>query len=64
MNRIPQALLDDLRNATEYHNYVQQCPPVAALKDDKTASEWLRTAALNLGEALIAARSAGEVPHA
>ena len=64
MNRIPQVLLDDLRNATEFFNSVDG--DIASIHNgtSQIATEWLKAAALALGNALIAARSAGEVPHA
>ncbi|OBY90730.1 hypothetical protein A6723_021120 [Pseudomonas sp. AU11447] len=64
MTRIPQALLDDLRHATEFYRCVEaesEAVDVGAWTD---AREWLRTAALNLGSALIAELAASEAPHA
>ncbi|MDF3931364.1 hypothetical protein [Pseudomonas citronellolis] len=65
---LPASLLDNLRNATEFYKCVQaenkegaDCTSTGAWKD---ASEWLESAALQLGEALIAAHATGEVPHA
>lgn len=63
---LPKHLLDDLRHATEFYRCEQaaadgQCQPSAE------ASEWLRTAALRLGEVLLSAATstdAEEAPHA
>lgn len=57
---IQKSLLDDLRNATEFYKLAQD----AQGDDQATAREWLANAALQLGEALIAAHAASEAPHA
>lgn len=63
-----QSLPANLRNATEFYKCVQaenkqgaDCTSTEAWKD---ASEWLESAALQLGEALIAAHAASGVCHA
>lgn len=68
LQKVPTSLLDDLRNATEFYKCVQaeaqaggNCTDNGSWAD---AREWLRTAALNLGEALIAGGAESEVPHA
>lgn len=64
MTRIPQALLDDLRHATEFYKCVEAESPAVETGAWKDAHEWLSTAALNLGTALIADLEASEAPHA
>jgi hypothetical protein len=68
LQNIPANLLDNLRNATEFYKCVQaesqagkDCTSVGVWKD---ASEWLESAALQLGDALIAAHADSEVRHA
>ncbi len=60
LRNIQSSLLDDLRNATEFYMLVQD----AKGDDQAAAREWLANAALQLGEALIAAHAASEAPHA
>lgn len=64
MTRISQALLDDLRNATEFYRCVEAESSGVEVGAWTDAREWLRTAALNLGAALIAELEASEAPHA
>lgn len=61
LQNIKASLLDDLRNATEFYKCEQSTGNDCASAE---ATEWLRTAALNLGEALIKGHGESEVPHA
>ncbi|WP_236201408.1 hypothetical protein [Pseudomonas pseudonitroreducens] len=63
MTRIHQALLDDLRHATEFYKCVEAEGAAVEIGAWNDAREWLRTAALNLGAALIADLEAGEASH-
>lgn len=68
MVNLPHHLLDDLRHATEFYRCVEaetaegaDCVATGAWED---ARAWLKSAALALGDALIAAKEGSEVPHA
>lgn len=61
---IQKGLLDDLRHATEFYKCVEAESPAAENGAWTDAHEWLRTAALNLGAALIADLEASEDSHA
>ena len=63
MTRIHQALLDDLRHATEFYKCVEAESTAVETGAWTDAREWLRTAALNLGIALIAERDADARPR-
>lgn len=60
---IQKGLLDDLRHATEFYKCVEAESPALENGAWTDAREWLRTAALNLGAALIAEFEASEAPH-
>lgn len=61
---IQKGLLDDLRHATEFYKCVEAESLAVETGAWTDAHEWLRTAALNLGAALIADLEASEVPNA
>lgn len=58
---IQKSLLDDLRHATEFYKCVEAENTAVETSAWTDAREWLRTAALNLGLALIAQEQA-ELP--
>jgi len=61
LQNIQNSLLDDLCNATEFYNSIQD----QAKEETKEAARvWLASAALKLGEALLAQDAASEAPHA
>lgn len=61
---VPKGLLDDLRHATEFYKCVEAESPAPETGAWVDAHEWLRTAALNLGTALIAKLEASEEDNA
>lgn len=58
---IQKGLLDDLCAATEFYNATQD---QAKEETKEAARTWLASAALKLGEALLAQDAASEAPHA
>ncbi|MBD9499977.1 hypothetical protein IB256_04245 [Pseudomonas sp. PDM17] len=63
LQEIEKGLLDDLRHATEFYKCVEAESPATENGAWADAHEWLRTAALNLGAALIAEFEACEAHH-
>ncbi|MCY1208175.1 hypothetical protein D9M71_665640 [compost metagenome] len=63
MTTPPKHLLDDLRHATEFYRCEQETPGGQG-QTSAEANEWLRSAALRLGEALLAATNGADTDEA